>query len=133
LEVDPGAAFDEEKEEKISSWNYRRKMSQVHTMCSRSEMILLYRLDLKSPLFFLLLPIRAYFELILRDPGAAMLKLRSWLKILDCCAGKYFSGSLFNLGVMLFSGLNFGGCVILSEIGYRPKKDFLSSHRRSGF
>lgn len=110
-------------------------MTQMHMHCIRSETILLRRLDLKSHFSDCFLTIRAYFEFILRDPGAAMFKLRSWLKILDCYAGKYFSGSLFNLGVCKFSGLDFGGCVIISNIGYKNKKDFSCSHaedRRRG-
>ncbi len=99
-------------------------MIQLDNMCSRSEMILLYRLDLKSPLFFLLLPIRAYFALILRDPGGAMLKLRSWLKILELRICGELLASPFNLGVHCFSGWKSGGYIIERDIGCKPKRTF---------
>jgi len=73
-------------------------MTSLHIQCSSSETILLCRLDLKSPLFFLLLPIRAYFEFILRRDRGAMLKLRSWLKIKDCCAAEIQQDLSFSEG-----------------------------------
>lgn len=108
-------------------------MSQLDTMCSRSEMILLYRLDLKSPLFFLLLPIRAYFAPILRDPGGAMLELRSALKILELRICGELLDLPFNLGVHCFSGWKSCGDIILSNIGCNPKRTFAAMTWRAEF
>lgn len=94
-------------------------------------MILLCGLDLKSPLFFLLLPIRAYFELILRRSWSCYVEAQRSFEAAAAWICRDSAGSLFGRGVMNFSGLNFGGCVISSNIGYRPKKDFLSSHVES--
>ena len=67
----------------------------------------------------------AYFALILRDPGGVLLELRSALKILELRICGELLASPFNLGVCSISGWSFGGCVILSNIGYKNKKDFL--------
>ena len=53
-----------------------------------------------------------------------MLERRSALKILELRICRDLAGSLFNLGVRNFSGLNFGGCVIERNIGSKNKKDF---------
>lgn len=73
-----------------------------------------------------------YFAPILRGSGAALLELRSALKIKELRICGELLASLFNLGVCVISKLNFGGCVMLSDIGYKNKKDFPSSLRRSG-
>lgn len=56
-----------------------------------------------------------------------MFKLRSWLKILDCCAAEIFSESFCSLGVMNFSGWKSGGDITISNIGYQNKKDFIAA------
>ena len=62
-----------------------------------------------------------------------LLKLESCAEDPGAWIYRDLAGYLFNLGVYSFSGFNFGGCVILSEIGSKNKKDFLSSHRMDGF
>lgn len=102
-------------------------MTSLHILCSSSETILLRRLDLKSLFYDWIMTILTEIELILRDPGGAMLKLRSALKILELRICGELLASPFNLGVCSISGWSFGGCVILSNIGYKNKKDFLQS------
>jgi len=106
-------------------------MTSLHMHCTRSERILLCRLDLKSHFSDWILTILTENALILRGSRAAVFELRSWLKILDCCAGKYFFGSLFNLGVCCFSGWKSSGDITISNIGYKNKKDFRSNHAES--
>ena len=65
----------------------------------------------------------AYFTLILRDPGGAILKLESALKLLELWICGDLPGSLCSLGVIKFSGCTSGGCDIESVIGSKYKKD----------
>ena len=64
-----------------------------------------------------------YFALILKDPGGAMLKLRSALKLLESRDCLDLPGSLRSLGVHKVSGCDFGGWVIERNIGSKNKKD----------
>ena len=104
-------------------------MIQLDTMSSRSELILLYRLDLTSRYFLLDLPMRDEIELNLKSTHLKLLRSFEDPGLLRC---RDSSGSLFNLGVMLFSKSAFGGDITMSDIGYRPKKDFLAATQRAG-
>ena len=107
-------------------------MSQVHIYCSLNEMILLCRLDLKSHLSDWILTMRAEIELNLRDSEAAMLKLEAASEDPGSWICRDSAGSLFNLGVLNFSGLDFGGDVTVSQIGRNLKKDFPTITWRAG-
>lgn len=104
-------------------------MTVLHMHCTRSEMIFLCRLNLKSHLSDWILTMRAENELNLRSTH---LKLKRSFEAAAAWICRDPAGSLFNLGVMLFSGCNFGGWVIMSEIGYKNKKDFLATTWRAG-
>ena len=65
-----------------------------------------------------------YFALILRDPGGAMLELRSLLKLLELRICRDLPGSLCSLGVMKFSGWKSSGYIIERDIGCKPKRTF---------
>lgn len=65
-----------------------------------------------------------YFALILRDPGRALLELRSLFKILELRICGDLPGSLCNLGVIRFSGWKSGGYIIERDIGCKPKRTF---------
>lgn len=105
-------------------------MSQVHIYCRRRETIFLCRLLLNSHFSDCFLTILTEIELILRRSRAAMLELRSALKLLELLRCRDLPGSLSFRGVCSFSGCNFGGYVIMSEIGYKNKKDFSCSHEK---
>jgi len=92
-------------------------VSQVHIYCRRRETIFLCRLLLNSHFSDCFLTILTEIELILRRSRAAMLELRSALKLLELLRCRDLPGSLFKLGVMLFSKSAFGGDIIVSDIG----------------
>lgn len=66
----------------------------------------------------------AYFALILKDPGGALLELESTLKLLELRICGEIPRSLSSLGVLKFSGWKSAGCVIGCVIGYNPKRTF---------
>jgi len=81
--------------------------------------------------FLLLLPMRAEIERILRRSWSYYAEARRSFEAAGVWLCRDFAGSLFNLGVMNFSGLDFGGYVIMNDIGSKNKKDFLSSQKIS--
>ena len=108
------------------------RMTSLDNICTRRELIFLCRDRVRLSNFFLLLPIRAYFERNLTGSETMLLKLESCVEAAPAWLCKDLADLLFNLGVIRFRGLDLGGCVIMSDLGDKNKKDFLATTWRAG-
>lgn len=98
-------------------------MSQVHILCTRSELILLCRLEFKSHFSDCFLTILTEIELILRRSRAAMLEAQSCAEDPGSWICRDPARSFIFRGVCSFSKSAFGGDITMSNIGSKNKKD----------